>query len=807
MKQRRHLLASRLLLSLVAVSTALTAWADETIGSYTFQTDGDGNCLIQSINDWNGLADAVAAGNDCSGKSFKMTTDIGTAADPVVKALGKQTTAQKADRMRFAGTFDGGNHTLTIALNTQTDDWWQYQKGYCSPFAYVKGVTIRDLHVAGTVTATGQWASGLVGSSGYNSSDGACTIVNCRVSVAITANYVTSGSSYGNHGGFIGIAEGNATITNCCFDGKFLGKDYKYSAGFIGINKGATTLTNCLFNPSEINILNNNTEGACEFVHDLENGTHTLSSAYWVSHFGEVENSQGRRVYATEPNATLYDYTSVVAVDNNTYYIRTSCKEWVVLQAALTAGTDYTLTTNLEAGINDAALVVPAGKNVTLNLANATLDRALSLEEAQAGGSVIKVETGATLTINDGTITGGHNDGNGGGIYNAGTLTLNGTIVTGNIVKHDNAQGGGIYNTGTLTLNGATVTGNIGNTGKNKNGEGIGVYCADGSSFNVEGNVQIKENRNIYIPHSVITRDPQDVYLDGAAVISFSGALAGSASIGIASEGIFTSQLNGNAKLANFFSNVAGYYIYIDNDVAWLETIRSMSLANSANTISTDLANANGSTYSVTLADRTLFKDDEWNTLCLPFDLTLKGSILEGATAKTLTAATMTGTHIDLTFGQPVSRLTAGTPYIIKWASGDNIVNPTFTKVKISSTTGQTRSFDGGHIQFIGYYDAFNITPDDTDIYYLTSGSQLKCTGTSRTLKSCRAYFRFTEKQAGTKAFSFHLDFGDDNPTSVKSLPQTTRTDSWHSLDGRRLSGEPARRGIYVRNGKKVVLK
>jgi hypothetical protein len=71
----------------------------------------------------------------------------------------------------------------------------------------------------------------------------------------------------------------------------------------------------------------------------------------------------------------------------------------------------------------------------------------------------------------------------------------------------------------------------------------------------------------------------------------------------------------------------------------------------------------------------TLYKDDKWNTICLPFDLVLEGSPLAGATARALTAASISGTTLNLTFGDAVTTLRAGVPYMIKWASGDNIVN------------------------------------------------------------------------------------------------------------------------------------
>ena len=50
-----------------------------------------------------------------------------------------------------------------------------------------------------------------------------------------------------------------------------------------------------------------------------------------------------------------------------------------------------------------------------------------------------------------------------------------------------------------------------------------------------------------------------------------------------------------------------------------------------------------------------------------------------------------------------------------------------------------------GNVQFIGYYTAFDITADDDDIYYMAGDGTLKHTAKARTLKACRAYFRFEE--------------------------------------------------------------
>ena len=187
---------------------------------------------------------------------------------------------------------------------------------------------------------------------------------------------------------------------------------------------------------------------------------------------------------------------------------------------------------------------------------------------------------------------------------------------------------------------------------------------------------------------------------------------------------------------------------YVD-EIMLTAPYQQLALVNNGdnNTATISTAAASGKKCDVTLTDRILYKDGEWNTICLPFDVTLANSPLAGATAKTLDDATMTGTTVSLTFGSEVSRLEAGVPYIIKWEGDgtDNIENPVFNGVTVVNRSDAERTIEkaGGKVKFIGYYDAFTInTPANDDIYYMTAGNTLKHTGKERTLKACRAYCR-----------------------------------------------------------------
>ncbi len=793
---------------LFATFTSAGAWA----GSAFLSQDEEGNYLIDDVDDWNTLADYVAAGNDCEGMTFLMTGNVGSADAPVTIPLGRQIGQNKEnDRQRFAGTFDGGGHTLAIALNTE-DEWWTVSKGYCSPFAYVKNATIKNLHVAGTVTTTGQWASGLVGSTGYNSNDGSCTIDKCQVSVEITANYVSTGGKYGNHGGFIGIAEGNATITNSWFDGKFLGVDYQYSAGFIGINKGAATLNNCLFNPSEISIENNRITGSCEFVHDMQNGTHTLTDAYWVKHFGEPENAQGQKVVTSLTdeivNAQNYNYCvrELTAANGVKYYIVLHNPTWMDLQTLMQSSQTYEWNASTTAGTEDGALIVPNGVSFTLNL-NGTLDRDLMLAEAKADGYVIKVEQGGTLTINGGTITGGNNTGDGAGIYNAGTLNINGVTIKDNYTQGD---GGGIYNAGTLVINGATITGNL---SKNVNSKGVGVY---GGTISIEGNVQIHDNIYKNQTPTVVTAK-NNLYLNTAMTIN--GSIEGSY-IGVqtsSSDLVFTNGLKGNnGSLANFFSDKAGYELLWNNEeeteARLFEVI--LELANKADN-SDNISHYINKVAKVVLKDRTFVKNDNWSTLCLPFGLTsFANTPLQGATVmkfKTETSGFSNGT-LTLDFAK-VTAIEAGKPYIVKWTNGQDVADPTFVDVKVVNADAMAiTSNSPGDVSFVGSYDPVSIgsTGDNTKLY-MGAGNNLYWPNGAMTIGSCRAYFQLNNGiKAGDAASvrSIVMNF-DDETTGITTIAHETDSpkEGWFSLNGMKLYKQPTTKGLYILNGRKVVVK
>lgn len=108
--------------------------------------------------------------------------------------------------------------------------------------------------------------------------------------------------------------------------------------------------------------------------------------------------------------------------------------------------------------------------SVSLNH-NITIDgngQTITVNGSSSGVRAFTVNSGATATIEDLTITGEKIDQQGAGISNAGTLTLLNDTITGS--NAGGGTGGGIYNSGTLTATDCTI---YNNTAGNGNGGGI----------------------------------------------------------------------------------------------------------------------------------------------------------------------------------------------------------------------------------------------------------------------------------------------------------------------------------------------
>ena len=225
-----------------------------------------------------------------------------------------------------------------------------------------------------------------------------------------------------------------------------------------------------------------------------------------------------------------------------------------------------------------------------------------------------------------------------------------------------------------------------------------------------------------------------------------------------------------------------------------------------------------GKAVNVTLRNRTLQKDGNWNTLCLPFAVTLADSPLAGATLKELTASESSfdsNGKLTLTF-VPATNIEAGKPYIIKWTSGsDNIVSPVFNGVTITSNTPTPVEFPnavGANCQFVGQYAPFSITDDNKNkILMLSTGNRLGYSQNARTLRCFRAHFVIPTTTDAPAMTSYAIDFDGEEATDIISMhhSECIMHHEVYDLQGSKVDVQPysqLKKGIYIINGKKVLI-
>ena len=251
-------------------------------------------------------------------------------------------------------------------------------------------------------------------------------------------------------------------------------------------------------------------------------------------------------------------------------------------------------------------------------------------------------------------------------------------------------------------------------------------------------------------------------------------------------------------------------------------TKNELTLAdNSSNDEAIAAAAASGKVYEVTLSGRTLYKDGSWNTLCLPFSVSTASGTLSGDNVQAMTLNTETsnlsGSTLTLNF-DAATTIPAGTPFIIKWdESGTDITDPVFEGVTIDATSHDATVT--GVLTFTGTYAPVSIADggDNTKLY-LGDENTLFYPNAAMTIGCQRAYFQLAEGltageptnlDAGVRAFA--LNFGDGtaaDPSAIQAISTDSKSDgAWYTLDGRKLDAAPTTKGLYINNGKKVIIK
>jgi hypothetical protein len=278
------------------------------------------------------------------------------------------------------------------------------------------------------------------------------------VTVAISGLTITNGNAANLGGGGGGIFnQGTLNLSNCTLSGN----TEDFGGGIFNLG-GTLTLSNCTLSDNRANL---NGGGIFNQGGKLTLNNSTLSTNTAVNEGGGIFNKGGM---LTLNNSTLSGNQASAGTGGGIY------------NGATLMLNNSTLSTN---AANDSGGGIDNRGTLTLN--NSTL----SSNVAGAGGGIWNHLDG-TLTLSNSTLSGNKARGIGAGLFNdvGGSATLTNATLTANRADSDDdafGGGGGILNAGTLTLHNTLVAGNFRGTGTARD-DVIGAVAA-ASSYNLVG--------------------------------------------------------------------------------------------------------------------------------------------------------------------------------------------------------------------------------------------------------------------------------------------------------------------------------
>ena len=252
-------------------------------------------------------------------------------------------------------------------------------------------------------------------------------------------------------------------------------------------------------------------------------------------------------------------------------------------------------------------------------------------------------------------------------------------------------------------------------------------------------------------------------------------------------------------------------------------------------------AAATGEKYNVKFDNLTM-KANEWYAMVLPFDVDPKEMVYAADRYVIFNELNVAGTTAgNFKFTLKLEPIPAGTPFLIKFAGAaddiidwaadidpetDGIQSIAFNGVGISAAINDTKK--EGILTFTGTYasdvelQGSRTNGSENYVWWLCDtryersprvNDWLKPISKPHVVKPMEAWLDANESAWTGYAPIITVEDFDGQTTSIKSFGAdkinnlNVVADGWYTLGGMKLQGAPTQKGIYINNGKKVVVK
>lgn len=212
-------------------------------------------------------------------------------------------------------------------------------------------------------------------------------------------------------------------------------------------------------------------------------------------------------------------------------------------------------------------------------------------------------------------------------------------------------------------------------------------------------------------------------------------------------------------------------------------------------------------------------KTNEWNTICLPFAMT--GAQVTTAFGSDVQLAdfidydvnddaTLLTVNFDMI--NPTDGMEANYPYLIKISKPQNmteftakaVIEPAEDDAVVEYDNGKSGSRRQVYGTFKGTYHAQTVVPENC--LFISEDKFWYSTGATK-MKAYRAYFDFVDILSAVENPSSRIVMSfDDDTTGITNTNSTNDTNEWYTVSGVKVE-KPVRKGLYIQNGKKKVVK
>ncbi len=226
-----------------------------------------------------------------------------------------------------------------------------------------------------------------------------------------------------------------------------------------------------------------------------------------------------------------------------------------------------------------------------------------------------------------------------------------------------------------------------------------------------------------------------------------------------------------------------------------------------------------------TLGETRNWEANYWNTLVLPFDITVAdlskalGYAIVNVIDPTRTEVSGTGSKF---YGKLTmkggngndTKLAANKPFMVKTADAITGIVDFGTQTIVAPDNLSVEA--GGGANFTGTYTTKTVTgADNAAIWFLmgnyTNWAFIKSTSTANwDILPFEAFINMSSSSASS--FTFYFEELDGSVTAIKSVDAEdaesaeSAAEGWYTINGIKLNAKPTQKGIYIFNGKKVAI-